>query len=117
MKLYCKDIFTFRYCDIATERLNVQLNIHDIKDDINKYLNRWKEVVIFYTLRLCLAPLIESVILMDRMLFLLENGKSFVIIVFFSFQNLISIFDFRLSVRNNTSFRSHYFTEKSYINC
>lgn len=78
MKLYCKDIFSFRYCDIATERLNVQLNIDDVNDDINKHLNRWKEVVIFYTLRLCLAPLVESVILMDRMLFLYENGKNII---------------------------------------
>lgn len=38
-------------------------------------LKRWKELVIFYSLRLFFAPLIESVILYDRILYLMENGK------------------------------------------
>lgn len=39
----------------------------------NDILN-WRNIVIFYTLRLFFAPLIESVILYDRVLYLLENG-------------------------------------------
>lgn len=38
-------------------------------------LSNWKLVVIFYTLRLMLAPIVESVILYDRVLCLLEHGN------------------------------------------
>ena len=38
-------------------------------------LARWKEVVAFYTLRLSLAPLVETAILLDRVLYLYEHGK------------------------------------------
>lgn len=40
-------------------------------------LQRWRELVIFYSLRLFFAPLIESVILYDRILYLMENGETF----------------------------------------
>ena len=35
----------------------------------------WHCVVAFYTLRLSLAPLVETAILLDRMLFLYEHGQ------------------------------------------
>ena len=35
----------------------------------------WHRVVAFYTLRLSLAPLVETAILLDRMLFLYEHGQ------------------------------------------
>uniref|UniRef100_A0A1A9VP19 Methyltranfer_dom domain-containing protein n=1 Tax=Glossina austeni TaxID=7395 RepID=A0A1A9VP19_GLOAU len=38
------------------------------------YLSRWRQIVIYYTLRLFFGPLIESIILYDRILFLIENG-------------------------------------------
>uniref|UniRef100_A0A1A9VP14 Methyltranfer_dom domain-containing protein n=1 Tax=Glossina austeni TaxID=7395 RepID=A0A1A9VP14_GLOAU len=37
-------------------------------------LSRWRQIVIYYTLRLFFGPLIESIILYDRILFLIENG-------------------------------------------
>ncbi|XP_005182182.1 methyltransferase-like protein 25B [Musca domestica] len=55
-------------------------------------LFHWKNIVIFYTLRLFFAPLIESVILYDRMLFLMENGCHV---------QINAIFDPRLSPRNH----------------
>ena len=39
-------------------------------------LLQWKRVVIFYTLRLLLAPLVETILLLDRLLFLKELGKN-----------------------------------------
>lgn len=39
---------------------------------IDKELADWKKVVIFYTLRLFFAPLIETVILYDRLLWIME---------------------------------------------
>lgn len=39
-------------------------------------LLQWKRVVIFYTLRLLLAPLVETILLLDRLLYLKEHGKN-----------------------------------------
>ncbi|XP_075168374.1 methyltransferase-like protein 25B [Haematobia irritans] len=55
-------------------------------------LRNWKNIVIFYTLRLFFAPLIESVILYDRMLYLMENDCQV---------QINAIFDPRLSPRNH----------------
>lgn len=73
-----KRLTTFRaYCEQAVSHLDgVSIPQHDIdSSDTIENLNNWKSVVIFYTLRLMLAPLVESVILYDRILCLMENGK------------------------------------------
>lgn len=36
---------------------------------------RWKDVVSFFTIRLTLAPVIETLLLLDRMIYLFEHGK------------------------------------------
>ncbi|XP_077293391.1 methyltransferase-like protein 25B [Arctopsyche grandis] len=73
------------YCDIATERLGVRFDVEDDlrTQNVTEDLKRWKEVVMFYTLRLSLAPLVESIILMDRMLYLRESGITCEIIPLF----------------------------------
>ncbi|KAH8372966.1 hypothetical protein KR009_009164 [Drosophila setifemur] len=55
-------------------------------------LANWQRTVIFYTLRLMLAPLVESIILYDRCLFIMENGSEV---------RIEAIFDPRLSPRNH----------------
>ncbi|XP_063882966.1 methyltransferase-like protein 25B [Scylla paramamosain] len=37
-------------------------------------LTRWQQVVVYYSLRLLLAPVVEAVVLLDRLLFLHDNG-------------------------------------------
>ncbi|KAG0720629.1 Protein RRNAD1 [Chionoecetes opilio] len=37
-------------------------------------LARWKQVVVYYSLRLLLAPVVETVVLLDRLLFLYDKG-------------------------------------------
>lgn len=73
-----KRLTTFReYCKQAVSHLD-GVHIPDIdidSGDTIENLNNWKSVVIFYSLRLMLAPIIESVILYDRMLCLLERGN------------------------------------------
>lgn len=54
----------------------------DVSDKITSELvlgnlSEWHRVVKFYTLRLMFAPLIETVILLDRFLYLQENGGYF----------------------------------------
>ncbi|CAG9123028.1 unnamed protein product [Plutella xylostella] len=83
------------YFKSADAILNLQL--YDSLSDsyltavIGDYERRWKDLVLFYLLRMCLAQVVESVILLDRLLFLYENG----------FENvfLVKLFDPVLSPR------------------
>ncbi|KAH8340072.1 hypothetical protein KR067_008001, partial [Drosophila pandora] len=61
-------------------------------EETEKDLRNWKRIVVFYTLRLMLAPLVESIILYDRCLFLQENDCDV---------RIEAIFDPRLSPRNH----------------
>lgn len=50
--------------------------------DIKKTMDyEWKKLVLFYLIRLCLAQVIESLILLDRLMFLYENGFDKVYVV------------------------------------
>lgn len=42
---------------------------------LDPLLARWKDVVVLFMLRLAIAPCVESVILLDRLLYLREQGK------------------------------------------
>ncbi|XP_036339318.1 protein RRNAD1 [Rhagoletis pomonella] len=55
-------------------------------------LRHWRRIVIFYTLRLMFAPLIESIILYDRALYLQENLCQV---------KIDAVFDPRISPRNH----------------
>lgn len=70
------DGLTFaEYCARATSHLDIDIPMGDILSaDVENDLKCWKNVVIFYTLRLTLATLVESVILYDRMLRVLDYG-------------------------------------------
>ncbi|XP_068144848.1 methyltransferase-like protein 25B [Drosophila tropicalis] len=57
-----------------------------------KDLKNWRRIVCLFTLRLLLAPLVESIILYDRVLFLMENDCEV---------HIEAIFDPRLSPRNH----------------
>ncbi|XP_034477721.1 protein RRNAD1 isoform X2 [Drosophila innubila] len=67
---------------------STQLNSKQIETD----LLHWERIVCFYTLRLMLAPHVESIILYDRAMFLLEKGCQV---------NIEAIFDPRISPRNH----------------
>lgn len=57
-------------------KMNIKLEESDFtSNDIMTDIAEWKNVVIFYSLRLLIAPLIETIILLDRLLFILESGK------------------------------------------
>lgn len=65
------------YCFLATRDLNINLPNNEIDSNnecIKSMLDNWKNVMIFYTLRLMFAPLVESIILKDRILSVLEKG-------------------------------------------
>ncbi|XP_068629351.1 probable methyltransferase-like protein 25 [Battus philenor] len=60
----------------------------DVSNDLKC---QWKQIVMFYLLRLCLAQVIECLLLLDRLLYLLENG--------FGKAYLVKLFDPVLSPR------------------
>ncbi|XP_052898851.1 methyltransferase-like protein 25B [Anopheles moucheti] len=63
------------YCQHAIAGLGIIIPEKDIQSQETQLnLSRWEEVVKFYTIRLMFAPLIETIILYDRLLFLLEKG-------------------------------------------
>ena len=77
----------------ATEKLEkFDITSEDLEnEDIQAKEMQWLRVVSFYTLRLLFAPLLETVLLLDRCLYLHENNLNCL---------LIPIFDPRLSPRN-----------------
>lgn len=72
-----KTLTTFDdYCRQAVDHMDIEIPNNEVEsDEVKANLENWKNVVIFYSLRLMLAPLIESVILYDRLLWLMENGE------------------------------------------
>ena len=82
------------YAKAATKNLPaVSLSDADVSGgEVEKCLARWWQVVVFYSLRLSLAPLIETVVLADRCLYLYEGGRDSL---------LLPLFDPRLSPRNH----------------
>ncbi|XP_029040773.2 methyltransferase-like protein 25B isoform X3 [Osmia bicornis bicornis] len=83
-----------QYCTAATAHFdnNLQIQDSDINNaEINGYLNQWQQVIIFGSLRMMLAPLVETIVLYDRFLFLSEKNLT---------PTLKPVFDSRLSPRN-----------------
>ena len=54
----------------------VEMLTKELLDTATKMTESWKDVVAFYTIRLALAPVVETLILLDRTMFLYEQGKS-----------------------------------------
>lgn len=72
---FVKSSFFFRYCEKALKNYDFKAPKCEIfSSETQENLDQWKRVVVFYTLRLMLAPCVENVVLYDRLLFLMENG-------------------------------------------
>ncbi|XP_073957567.1 methyltransferase-like protein 25B isoform X1 [Choristoneura fumiferana] len=85
------DTMTFQqYSTQALSRLNIPLPACFARGEAD--LRQWRRVVTLYTLRLALAPLVETVILLDRVLYILEHGLSC---------EIHPVFDPKLSPRNH----------------
>ncbi|XP_019866285.2 probable methyltransferase-like protein 25 [Aethina tumida] len=89
-----KDVGRFRkpavdfldYYKKALKRLNLEIDMEDkvINDFFDTHKHRVHELNVFYLIRCMLAPVIENLILLDRLLYLLESGhsKSFLVQLF-----------------------------------
>jgi len=84
------------YASRAVSKLPVQIDAAEFDtESIRAELDSWWDVVTYYTLRLALAPVIETVVLLDRCVYLHENGYRSV---------LVPLFDPLLSPRNQLIF-------------
>ncbi|XP_078525952.1 methyltransferase-like protein 25B isoform X2 [Lissotriton helveticus] len=79
------------YASLGLERLGLRTDIPLDGDSIKSMLNQRQNVVAYFSLALLLAPLIETLILLDRMIFLHEQGFPC---------ELVPLFDPILSPRN-----------------
>ena len=82
------------FCDYAlkaTAHLNIFEETELKTEEIRQMEQEWWRVVAFYTLRLLFGPILETVLLLDRGLYLMEQGLE---------GCLVPIFDPRLSPRN-----------------
>uniref|UniRef100_A0A182QV05 Methyltransferase domain-containing protein n=1 Tax=Anopheles farauti TaxID=69004 RepID=A0A182QV05_9DIPT len=71
------DVSFEEYCERAVAGLGIVIPREETHSDQTRHnLDHWEEVVKFYTLRLMFAPLVETIILYDRLLFLLEQGAN-----------------------------------------
>lgn len=61
---------------LAVDKLGINLKQEElVSERIQSCLDQWQRVVIFYSLRLMLAPVIETIVQLDRLLYLAEEGK------------------------------------------
>lgn len=79
------------YAYLGLEQLELRTDIPLDGDSIKSMLNQRQNVVAYFSLALLLAPLIETLILLDRMIFLHEQGFHC---------ELVPLFDPKLSPRN-----------------
>lgn len=71
------------YVEIASRRINVHFDMskEEIHEFYLQYKDREMELNLFYLLRAFLAQIIECVILLDRLLFLVEQGNDHSVLV------------------------------------
>lgn len=80
------------YARRATANLALpELDFDSLASSSERLEEDWWKVAAFYSLRLSLAPVVETALLLDRCLFLLENGHECA---------LTPVFDPRASPRN-----------------
>lgn len=89
-----KDMTFKQYCILATRHLRPELQPKDADlegEEVKNCLSYWLRIVIFSSLRIFLAPLVETLVLLDRFLYLSERNLNPVI---------RPVFDAKLSPRN-----------------
>ncbi|XP_022917748.2 methyltransferase-like protein 25B [Onthophagus taurus] len=80
---YTEDMTFAEYCEKALKKLPLRLSHDDVySDEILECLSQWRHVMTFYTVRLMFAPIIETLIILDRYLHILPVGHSFIDTIF-----------------------------------
>ena len=65
----------FRYLQLVYQNLHLlQPDLQPHREEINEVLTRWRSVVTLFALGMLMSPLIEIIVLLDRCLYLKEQG-------------------------------------------
>ncbi|XP_062614488.1 methyltransferase-like protein 25B [Saccostrea cucullata] len=84
---------TFKqYVSLGLQRLGLNCEVsEEFLAGATELLREWRQVVTFYSLRLSLSPVVETLLLLDRQVYLYEQGTS---------SQLLPVFDPKISPRN-----------------
>ncbi|XP_060516155.1 methyltransferase-like protein 25B [Cylas formicarius] len=89
---YHKDMCFDEYCKKGLRDVYQKINKGDIESYQSIVNDTWTKVVIFYSIKILIAPLIESIILYDRLLYVLESKSDC---------DIVPAFDCKISPRNH----------------
>ncbi|KAF5273060.1 hypothetical protein FQR65_LT04802 [Abscondita terminalis] len=81
LKKECKSFVNYVHSSISNIDPTFKICNDEIDDLFNEYKCYEKQLYVFHMLRCMLAPVIESLILLDRLLFLYENGHESALLV------------------------------------
>lgn len=76
---------TKAFKSVNDETLDLLSITSDNDCKINEMLSKWHNVIAYYNICQMVAPVIESAILLDRMLYLFENGELSLYLHYFRF--------------------------------
>ncbi|KAK4882945.1 hypothetical protein RN001_006264 [Aquatica leii] len=74
IKKECNSFLEYASFSLSSINAKIQFSVNEIEDLFNTYKVYEQQLYVFYMLRCMLAPVVESLILLDRLLFLHENG-------------------------------------------
>lgn len=69
-------MFSPRYARLGLARVRLSPEMPLDPERVQAMLKQQGRVVVFFSLTLLLAPVVESLVLLDRMIYLQENGES-----------------------------------------
>lgn len=68
-------VWVLRYARLGLARLGLPLDLDLDQNRVCGLLQQQRKVVVFFSLTLLLAPVVETLVLLDRMVYLQENGR------------------------------------------
>ena len=68
--------FSCKFVTVDTETIlsTLSVSVERDREELLAMAEEWREVAVFFMLRLSLAPCVESLVVCDRLLFLSEQG-------------------------------------------
>ena len=68
--------FSCKFATVDTETIlsTLSVSVERDREELLAMAEEWREVAVFFMLRLSLAPCVESLVVCDRLLFLSEQG-------------------------------------------
>lgn len=75
MNIFCPPLFPLRYARLGLPRVGLPPALPLDPERVEAMLKLQGRVVVYFSLSLLLAPVVETLVLLDRMIYLQENGE------------------------------------------